>query len=135
MHRRITTHRPPRLVAARAGLTTLFLLAAVGGVYRLTRASALGWYDLITSTSAGALLVGALTTGWAVHTRKLRARAEAAEWETARLRREASLLDGEEDRALWDSVLAAGSDDDTCAFGPNVRMFNHYRQGWQQRAG
>jgi hypothetical protein len=114
---------------ARATLTTLAVLAAVLVSYRLRRASELGMTDLLTSTGALVLLVGAMGSAWCLHVRKLRARAEIAEWEAARARREDTLLDGEEDRALWDSIPAAASeiDADTCGIGLNVVALDQRR--------
>ncbi|AXH89374.1 hypothetical protein [Micromonospora aurantiaca] len=63
------------------------------------------------------------------------ARHVAAQWEAAKARRQAEqaeLLDGDEDRALWASIPAAGSDEDTCAFtATNVIAINQYRS-WPQ---
>ncbi|MET8265913.1 hypothetical protein ABZU92_18195 [Micromonospora arida] len=62
-------------------------------------------------------------------------RAQVAELEAARLRRQETLLDGDEDQALWDSVPAAGSQDDTCAFGTQVVVLDQRRHTWGQQAG
>ncbi|WP_327029681.1 hypothetical protein OG989_03945 [Micromonospora sp. NBC_01740] len=112
---------------ASATLATLATLATVAVAYRLHRASELGTADLLSALTALLLLVGALVTGWRLQVRKLRARAEAAEWEAKRLRRADQLLDGEEDRALWDSVPATGVDADTCGIDANVVALSRYR--------
>lgn len=62
-------------------------------------------------------------------------RAQVAELEAARLRRQETLLDGDEDQALWDSVPALGSENDTCAFGTQVVVLDQHRRTWGQQAG
>ncbi|MEU8371257.1 hypothetical protein [Micromonospora tulbaghiae] len=63
------------------------------------------------------------------------ARYQAAQWEAAKARQQAEqaeLLDGDEDRALWASIPASGSDEDTCAFNAtNVVAINQFRS-WPQ---
>jgi high-affinity Fe2+/Pb2+ permease len=112
---------------ASATLAVLATLAAAAVAYRLHRASELGTADLLTSLAALLLLVGAMSTAWRLQVRKLCARAQAAEWEAKRARREDVLLDGDEDRALWDSVPAASVDDDTCGIDANVVALSRYR--------
>ncbi|MEU5668924.1 hypothetical protein ABZ749_00875 [Micromonospora sp. NPDC047753] len=130
-------HQCNALGSARAICTVLAVLAATGLGYRLWRASTVGAVELLTAAGTAVLVVGALGTGWAVHVRKVRAeqQAEREAWDAARLRRQENLLDGEEDRALWGSVSALGSDEDTCAFGINVAVLAQYRQAWRQQAG
>lgn len=116
-----------KLRRASATLTTLAIAAIAAVAYRLHRASELGTADLLSAITAALLLSGALITGWRLQVRKLRARAEAAEWEAKRLRRADQLLDGEEDRALWDSVAPATVEDDTCGIGLNVVAIHRFR--------
>jgi type VI protein secretion system component VasK len=112
---------------ASATLAVLGTLATVAVAYRLHRASELGTGDMLTSLAALLLLVGAMSTAWRLQVRKLRDRAQAAEWEAKRARREDVLLDGDEDRALWDSVPPASVNDDTCGIGLNVFAIHRYR--------
>ena len=117
-----------RTLTTRAGLTALSLAAAAALTFRIERASELGWLESATSVGTALLVSATFAAGWRIHARKLRARAEAAEWETARLRRNETLLDGDEDQELWDSVPAAATNmEDTCAFGTVVVPINRFR--------
>jgi len=128
-------HRTLR--SARAICTVLAALAATGLSYRIWRASTLGGVELLTAVGTAVLLIGALGTGWAMHIRTVRAQqqAERAAWVATSQRRQEMLLDGEEDRALWGSVPALGSDQDTCAFGTQVVVLDQHRRNWGRQAG
>lgn len=114
-----TTRTTPttKTVIAFAILTTCGLTALA---YRIWRASHLGLLEALTSAGTGLLLIAAVAAGWTAHTRNLRVRVETAEWEAALAKRADTLLDGEEDRKLWESVEPAGNDEDTLTFGKNV---------------
>lgn len=87
--------------------------------------------DLLSILSAAASIGGAAAL-WCVHywvqAQKTARRAAAAERTVVELKRTVELLDGDEDRALWDSVPAAGSlEEDTCVFGKEVIALNQWR--------
>lgn len=128
-------HRTLR--SARAACTVLATLAAIGLSYRIWRASTLSAIDLITAVSTAVLTVGTLGAGWVMHIRKVRAeqRAERAAWATNIQRRQEVLLDGDEDRELWESTPVVGNDQDTCAFGTQVVVLDQHRREWGQQAG
>jgi hypothetical protein len=137
-------HNPhPASSKVHPALTVLTVLAAAGLAYRIWRATTLGLAETLTCIGTAAFVIGACATGWRLHVDKIRAeqraeraerKAERAEWEAARQRRDETLLDGDEDKALWDSVPALGNEHDTCAFGTNVHALNQYRR-WQKEAG
>ncbi|MEV1321926.1 hypothetical protein AB0J14_38260 [Micromonospora arborensis] len=87
-------------------------------------------------------VIAAIGCGYRIKARQLERakvaaeeRAKYAEWDAARLRRQETLLDGDEDRELWASVPALGSDQDTCAFGTQVVVLDQRRRAWGQQAG
>ncbi|PWR08549.1 hypothetical protein DKT68_15135 [Micromonospora acroterricola] len=89
-----------------------------------------------------ASVVTAVGCGYRIKARRLERdkasaekRAKYAEWENVRLRRQETLLDGEEDKELWDSVPAASNMEDTCAFGTQVVVLDQRRRPWGQQAG
>lgn len=121
MHTRLITY-PGHIKFAR-NLFSVLAAALLG--YRIIRAADVSVADAITSTITGLTLVGATATGAVVRLRELRQRAEQAEQKVIQLRD--NLLEGDEDRALWDSVEPAADDEDTCKFGLNVIAINQAR--------
>ena len=127
--------RTSKLNAATITFATLAVCATAALAYRIWRASDFGPIEALTSAGTGGLVAAACSTGWLIRVRNLRARAESAEWQNARLRRAETLLDGDEDKELWDCVPPAGNNEDTCAFGTSVHVLSQYRQRWRQQAG
>jgi len=121
-----THHSRTRLRSARTAIIALATLAVVAVAYRIRRAAEMSVADTLTSIGAATCLAGAICAAWRLHVRKLRA--EQAEWLAARRRRQDTILDGDEDRQLWDSVPPKTIDEDTIAFGVNVVALNQYRR-------
>lgn len=119
-HRRLTY--PGHIRFAR---NTLAVIAVALLGYRIIRAAHVSTADAITSAITGVTLIGATALGYLAHVRTLRDRAEQAEQKVVQLRD--NLLEGDEDRALWDSVEPASDDEDTCKFGLNVIAINQAR--------
>lgn len=124
MHSKADPDRTHRLIR-NAGSS---MAAALVGV---RVADLTGAVTLTTHGGAGVLvafIASALIAAWGgyrIKARNLEQRAQSAEWEAARLRRD-ELLDDDADRELWDSIPAHPIDDDTCAFGLNVIAINQY---------
>lgn len=141
MHRQADPNRPCRTIrnttAVAAGLLVALRVADLAGA--ITLATVEGFAVLTGFLACG---IAAAWCGYRIKARRLEAakaaaerRAKYAEWEAARLRRQETLLDGDEDRALWDSIPALGSEHDTCAFGKDVIVLAQRRHEWGQQAG
>lgn len=114
-------HRPTYPGHLRFARNTTAVLAATLFGYRIIRAVLTGTLlDGITSVATGLALIAATGLGYVIHLRQLRDRAERAEKKVVELR--AGLLEGDEDKALWDSVEPASNEnaEDTYKFGLNV---------------